>query len=95
MDLNKTKIYVGFAIKSRNIKFGIDSVLKQKFLPLVIMSDSLQESSKNKLQSFALKTNTKLIQLSDKDIEDMLNKSNIKVFAITDKGLADAIKKVI
>ena len=91
---NKLKTYVGFAIKSKNIKFGTDEILKQKFLHLVIYSSQLQDSSKNKLTKFATQTNSKLIELEQNEIDLVLNKTQIKAFAITDKGLADAIKKL-
>ena len=96
MDLkvNKIKTYVGFAIKSKQIKFGIDEILKNKFLDLILVSSELAESSKSKLENFASKTNSKLIELEQDQIDFVLNKTNVKVFAITNKGLADAIKNL-
>lgn len=96
MDLkvNKIKTYVGFAIKSKQIKFGIDEILKNKFLDLILVSSELAESSKSKLESFASKTNSKLIELEQNQIDFVLNKTGVKVFAITNKGLADAIKNL-
>ena len=96
MDLkvNKIKTYVGFAIKSKQIKFGIDEILKNKFLDLILVSSELAESSKSKLESFASKTHSKLIELEQNQIDFVLNKTGVKVFAITNKGLADAIKNL-
>lgn len=92
--VNKIKTYVGFAIKSKQIKFGIDEILKNKFLDLILVSSELAESSKSKLENFASKTHSKLIELEQNQIDFVLNKTGVKVFAITNKGLADAIKNL-
>lgn len=93
MKLNKAKTYVGFAIKSRAIKFGVDDICKCKNAELVIVSDSLQESSMKKITSFAEKNRKDLFKLSLDDFENLLDNKSVKAFAILDKNLAIAIKK--
>ena len=52
-NFGKIKTYIGFAIKSRKIKFGVDDILKLKNAELIIVSDSLSESGMKKLEGFA------------------------------------------
>ena len=93
MKLNKAKTYVGFAMKSRAIKFGVDDICKCKAAELVIVSDSLQESSLKKITAFAEKNRKELFKLSLDDFENLLDNKSVKAFAILDKNLAMAIKK--
>ncbi|MBQ8424975.1 MAG: hypothetical protein IJX17_03015 [Clostridia bacterium] len=90
---NKIKTYISFAIKSRNIVYGVDDILKSKQVYIIFKSNNLAENSKNKLEKFILDKDLFIINLTDNDIFDVLQKNAIKVFAITDKNLADAIKK--
>ena len=55
-DKEKVKTYVGFAIKSRKIKFGVDDILKLKNVDIIIVSDALAESGMKKIQlTFSVK----------------------------------------
>ena len=49
--LSKIKTYIGFAIRSRQIIYGVDDIIKRDFKGLVMMSNALAESSANKLKS--------------------------------------------
>ena len=93
MKQNKARTYVGFASKSRALKFGVDDICKCKKAELVIVSDSLQESSLKKITAFAEQNRKDLLKLSLDDFENLLDNKGVKAFAILDKNLAMAIKK--
>ena len=93
LEINKVKPYIGFAIKSRSIKFGVDDICKIKKSELILVSDSLQESSMKKILAFSVKNHIELLKLSLDDFENLLDNKSVKAIAILDKNLAFAIKK--
>ena len=92
-NLAKVKTYFGFAIKSRQIKFGVDDILKLKTANLILVSDNLTESGLNKIKSFASKKSIKCLILSADNFNALTQNTSIKAAAILDNNLADAIKK--
>ena len=93
INTNKVKTYVGFAVKSRKIKFGVDDILKLKNTNLIMVSDSLAESGMKKLEAFADRKSVSLIKLSEEDFFEVVQNISIKALAVLDENLADAIKK--
>ncbi len=93
LEINKAKSYLGFAIKSRAIKFGVDDIIKMKSAKLIIVSDELKESSEKKILSYSQKNIIELLKLTLDDFQKLLDNNNIKAVAITDENLAAQIKK--
>ena len=95
MKINTGKIntYVGFAIKSRKIRFGVDDILKLKNVNLILVSDSLAESGMKKLEGYANKKPIDLIKLNENEFLEVIQNISIKAIAVLDENLADAIKK--
>ena len=93
INLSKVKTYIGFAVKSRQIKFGVDDILKLKYVSLILVSDSLAESGLKKIKGFALKNSIDCIMLSAEEFNEIIQNTSIKATAILDSNLADAIKK--
>ena len=93
INTSKIKTYVGFAVKSRKIKFGVDDILKLKNTNLIMVSDSLAESGMKKLEAFADRKSVSLIKLSEEDFFEVVQNISIKALAVLDVNLADAIKK--
>ena len=91
--LIKIKTYVGFAIKSRQIIYGVDDILKRDFKGLVLMSEALAESSSNKLKNHVTYAGGQVLSFSAEDFAQIFGNENIKAAAIIDNGLAVAIKK--
>lgn len=90
---SKIKSYIGFAKKSRNIVFGTDDILKLiKKCQLILISESLSESSTKKIEATAQKFNLKVNILTKEDFFEIIENENIKAIAITDRNLSDAIK---
>ena len=91
---SKIKTYIGFAIKSNKIKYGVDDIIKSNKTSLILFSDLLAESSCKKLQNFAEKTNSKVIKVSSNEFLELFDENyNIKAVAILDNNLANAINK--
>ena len=93
INTSKIKTYVGFAVKSRKIRYGVDDILKLKNADLIIVSDSLAESGMKKLEAFADRKSVSLIKLSEEDFFEVVQNISIKALAVLDENLADAIKK--
>lgn len=96
VELSKIKSYIGFAIKSRNIKFGVDEILKMKHCEIVLFSKSLAKSSTDKLMTYSAKTNSPIFDIDANDFANMFDgNENVKAVAVIDKNLAVAIKKIM
>ena len=59
---------------------------------MVLISNDLAESSKNKLQKYITNNKITYIFLTNTQIFEFCNNNSVKAFAITDKNLANAIK---
>lgn len=92
-NIDKAKSYIGFAIKSRKIKFGVDDILKLKTADLILVSDSLAESGLKKIKMFALNKSITMCMLREDQFNELIENTSIKVTAILDINLAEAIKK--
>lgn len=90
----KIKAYIGFAIKSRSIKYGVDDITKCKKTQIILYADSLAKSSEEKLISFASRIGCETIKFETTGFAELFDEnSNVKAVAILDKNLALAIKK--
>ena len=90
--LSKIKTYIGFAIRSRQIIYGVDDIIKRDFKGLVMMSNALAESSANKLKSHVTHAGGQVLSFEPEEFAELFGE-NIKAAAITDNNLAVAIKK--
>ena len=93
MNISKVKTYIGFAIKSRQIKYGVDDILKLKHASLILISDALAESAFKKLKGYALNKSTDCVIFTSDEFNELIQNTSIKAAAILDSNLADAIKK--
>ncbi len=90
----KIKSYIGFAIKSGAIKYGVDDIVKCKKSKLILFSDTLAKSSTEKLLNFASTNKIDAIQIESDNFDLLFDGNvNIKAVAILDFNLALAIKK--
>ena len=90
---SKVKTYVGFAVKSRKIKYGVDDIIKLKTASLILVSDALAESGLGKVKAYALKKSIDCLLIDFENFNDIIQNQSIKAAAILDDNLADAIKK--
>lgn len=93
LQINNAKKYIGFSKKSGAIKFGVDDICKLKHIELILVSESLHESSMKKIGDFSKKYSIDLFKLSIDDFENLIDNRYIKAIAILDKNLASEIKK--
>lgn len=89
---SKLQTFIGFAIKSRNIKCGVNAVSTLKRANMLIICSTATENTFKDAEKLAKKLFAKLYVLEGVKLEDLVLKSLCKLVAITDKGLADAIK---
>ena len=89
---NKAKTYLGFAIKSRSIVYGVDDICKTRKAELIIISSALSETSAKKIVSYSEKNNIILLKMGLENFQELIDNINVKAIAILDKNLADAIK---
>ncbi|MBQ3571640.1 MAG: hypothetical protein IJA15_02310 [Clostridia bacterium] len=87
---SKVETFLGFAIKSRALSMGTNTIATVKKAFLIIVCDSASEGTKKIALSYAKKFSCPLM-VSKKLLEDITLKENCKVVAVTDKNLAKAI----
>lgn len=89
---SKIGSFIGFAIKAKDIVFGLYSIenYKKKIHLLIVCESSKKNTIKNAV-NFKNKFNAPLITTKGILLEDVVFKKNCKIIAITNKNLADAI----
>ena len=92
-NFSKIVAYVGFAIKSKNIIFSTDDIIKSKRVKIILLSESLSNSSKSKIENYAKQKNIEVKNFKAEVFNEIINNQNIKAAAITNESLADAINK--
>ena len=93
INTDKVKTYIGFAIKSRKIKFGVDDIVKSKNAGIIIVSELLADSGMRKIERFANRNLVELIKLTEIEFLELVQNVSIKALAVLDENLAEAIKK--
>ena len=90
----RTKInsYVGYAIKSRNVLFGIANITGKRKSYVVLYDNKLSNTSKEKLFVYLKQNN---IEGFCVDVESLYPNKNCLAIGITEKNLASAIINVI
>lgn len=91
MNLSKIKAYIGFAIKSKAIVYGVDSI-KEKNVKVIFFTSSLSDSSKHVCENMANKFSCNCYEVSDSEMLDLTASDKIKAFAILNNDLAKAIE---
>lgn len=89
-DLAKTKSYIGFAIKSGKIVYGVDNILQKRKAYVALLDAVLAENSSKKAIEYL---DNKHIPYFVVDLTMYINKQNCKAIAVLDEHLADAIIK--
>lgn len=86
--INKLSTYFGFSIKSNAILFGIDNIVKsRKPAELIVLCSSANEKTIRTVQN----KGSKVIQLKNILLSDLVKRDNVKVVAIKNSNLAKAI----
>ena len=90
MQTGKVNAYIGFAIKSGSIVYGVDNIEKKKSYA-IIYAEGLAEASRKRLEKVATAKNASLKMISDEEMLSLFNNSNIKAFGVKNQSLATAI----
>ena len=92
MEITKIKSYLGFAIRSNQVIYGLDNILVcKKKIHLILVSNSISDNSLEKVKALSIKKNYDYILLPV-SLEELTKRQNLKVLAITNFELAKAIK---
>ncbi len=91
MEKSKIFTFIGFAIKARKAKLGVNAIKTLKRAELLVVCHSASENTKKEAVSLARKLNAKLYTLNEVKLEDIVFKSECKLLAICDKSLSDAV----
>ena len=97
MTNGKIKTYIGFAIKSGAVIWGLDNILsgceKSK---LILYDNTLSSTGVRKLTNHINKVNAECIKLPPEySLSDITGRDNVKLIAVTNANLADAIRQNI
>ena len=93
MRVDKVKTYLGFAIKSGKVIFGVDKLFQSTKKPHVVLICSTQnEKVTNKVIKYCENNQFPYIKLSDLVLGDIVGRDNCKVIGILDLNLAIAIR---
>lgn len=83
--------YIGFAVKSGKILYGIDNItLSRKRKYVMVICRSASENLVDKATAYSEKNGVPLIT-AELPLEELVNKSNCKLIAILDANLAKAV----
>jgi len=92
LDIKKIKAYLSFSVRSGNIIFGVDKLMVNKKLPIVVLICSTQNDKvTNKVLRYCSDNNIKVIKLKDLLLADIIGRDNCKVVGLTDFNLAKAV----
>ena len=88
----KIDSYIGFAVRSGSVIWGLDELLAAKKRVYLIMRDAdMGGSSARKADRKAQSENIPLLICKGGEIAHAVHKENVKLIALTSKELADAI----
>ena len=90
---NKTpaETYIGFAVRARKFKVGVNAVKTLKKAELLILCRSASLNTKKESAKLAKKLKAPLIITVKKDLEEITYIGNGKLMAVLDKELSKAI----
>lgn len=94
--ISKIDSYVGFAVKSGKIIWGLDMLKKAKRAPFVILIDEqIGQNSLKQVKLYAERNNVELVLLPAEHLNNSLARTNVKILSICDENLAKAIINTI
>ena len=87
----KTETFIGFAVRARAVKIGVNACATLKSAKLVIVCHTASENTVNDALKLAKRFHCRIIKTVDKPLSNYVHRENAKVTAITDLKLAQAI----
>lgn len=89
--INKITAYLGFAIKSGAVSFGLDALKNAGGSRLALIDEGLSDKSKKEAAYFADKKKIPLI-LTDR-LSLLVHRENVKIVIIGERNLAERIQE--
>lgn len=92
MQTNKIDSYIGFAVKSRKVIFGLEMLLRARKPPFVILFDeSLGANSLKNMKYYCDENKVLALKIAQNHLNEVLQRQNVKIVSILDSSLARAI----
>ena len=91
MTKSKLETFIGFSMRARKCKLGVNAVATLKKAHLLILCKTASENTKKDAVKLAKKLNAKLIITASNPLSDYTHVENGKLIAILDYSLASAI----
>ncbi len=89
--MGKIESYLGFAVRSGKILYGIDSIKQSKKRKyLLVLSPSASENLREKAERYSTDFRVPLV-VTNENLEDIMNKPNCKLAALLDANMAKAV----
>ena len=88
---SKSSTFIGFAIRARKFRIGMNAVQTLKSINLLIVCNTASDNTKAEAEKVAKKYRCPLVITKTEKLEDITHRENAKVMAIADKALAKAI----
>lgn len=92
--MNEISKYINLAKKAGAVIYGIDNIVKNKNVQLILLCPTSSQNLVSKAESFATRKNIKLIKLQN-ELDSIINTTNCKVIGLTNLQLATQIGKII
>ena len=87
----KTETFIGFAVRARAIKIGVNACATLKNAKLVIVCHTASDNTVRDALKLAKRFRCRIIKTVKKPLSDYVHRENAKVTAITDLKLSEAI----
>ena len=87
----KAQTFIGFAIRAKKYRIGMNAVQTLKSINLLIVCCSASENTIKDAKKIASKYHCPMLITNEIKLEEITYKENSKVMAITDRALAKAI----
>ena len=91
MDNNKISTFMGFVMRTKRYRIGVNAVATLKKAELMVVCKTASENTKKDADKLARRLHVPLLETVEQTLEAYVHHENAKVMAITDKGLAKAI----
>ena len=92
MENSKLLTYIGFAIKARKVRAGVNAISTLKGgVKVLIICETASENTFNDAVKLANKFNAPLVVSKTYKVEDIIKKEHCKLLAVQDDSLGKAI----
>ena len=91
MEKSKVLTFIGFSIRARKLRAGINAIATLKKANLLIICQTAAKNSFDEAIKLCKKFNAPLIVSKTYKVEELVKKENCKLVAIQDESLGNAI----